>query len=284
MKYRLSLPAWLPPWWVVLAAWLPWTSQAFPPAPPHTIYGVVRDAIGNPLEAGAEVLFEASSGVTIKAVVATRIEPAVNYVLEIPMDAGLTADTYLPTALQPTAPFRLRVRAGKTTWLPMEMTGDLSRLGLPGGRTRIDLTLGEDADGNGLPDAWEKAVASFLGRAWEPGQMRPEDLYPGCGMSLRDVYLAGIYAVEPEDGFALQILSPVGEAPRLAFTAVKGRSYTVQAAQTLGEWSEIRFRVLPTAADAPGQVSYYATQTQRVQIEAEVDLGAASRFFRLIVH
>ena len=284
MKSGLSIWSEAHRWWVVLAALLPLTSQAFPPAPPHTIYGVVRDQIGNPLDRGAEVIFEASSAVKINTSVATRTEPAVNYELEVPMDAGLTADAYLPTALRPTAPFLLRVRVGKSTYLPMEMSGDLSKLGLPGGRTRIDLTLGVDEDGNGLPDAWEKAVAAFLGRPWVAGQIRPEDVYPGSGMTYRDVYLAGTYAVEPKDGFALQILSPSGDAPRLAFTAVKGRSYTVQAASTFGEWSDVSFRVLPGAADAPEQTTYQATQTQRVEIEAPSALDTPVRFFRLIVH
>ena len=30
-------------------------------------------------------------------------------------------------------------------------------LGKPSETTRLDLTLGEDSDGDGLPDAWERA-------------------------------------------------------------------------------------------------------------------------------
>lgn len=284
MKSRFSISLKSRRGWVVLATLLPLVAQAFPPAPPHTLYGLVRDQIGNPLEKGAEVILETSSGVKIRASVATRTEPAVNYELEVPMDAGLTADAYLPTALRPTAPFLLRVRVGQSTYLPIEMTGDLSKLGLPGSRTRIDLTLGVDQDGNGLPDAWEKAVAAFLGRSWVVGQIRPDDLYPGSGMTYRNVYLAGTYAVEPTDGFALHILGAPGEPPKLAFTAVKGRSYTVQAASTFGEWSDVSFRVLPASVNAPEQPVYLATQTQRVEIEAPIASGAPNRFYRLIVH
>lgn len=283
MKSGFSISSELRRWWVILATLLPLSSQAFPPAPPHTLYGVVRDQIGNPLDLGGEVIFESASGVKITTFVAARTEPAINYQLEIPMDAGLTADAYLPTALRPTAPFLLRVRIGKSTYLPIEMTGDLNKLGLPGGRTRIDLTLGIDADGNGLPDAWEKAVAALLGRPWIAGQIRPEDFYPGSGMSYREVYVAGTYAVEPKDGFTLQILSPAGESPRLEFTVVKGRSYTVQAASTIGHWSDVSFRVLSAGSNAPEQWTYQAAQTQRVQIEASSSVGAPVRFFRLIV-
>ncbi len=283
MKSRFSIRLKSRCGWVVLATLLPLVVQAFPPAPPHTLFGVVRDQIGNPLEKGADVILETASGVKIRTSVAMRTEVAVNYELEVPMDAGLTADAYLPTALRPTVPFLLRVRVGQTTYLPIEMTGDLTKLGLPGGRTRIDLTLGVDQDGNGLPDAWEKAVAALLGRPWTVGQIRPDDLYPGSGMTYRDVYLAGTYAVEPTDGFALHILGSPGEPPRLAFTVVKGRSYTVQAASVFGEWSDVSFRVLPVAANAPEQRAYLATQTQRVEIEAPIASGTPNRFFRLIV-
>ncbi len=260
------------------------TTHAFPPAPPHIIFGIVRDQIGNPLADGAEVILEAASGVKVRGFVLAREAPGANYQIEVSMDAGLTSDLYSPTALVPTVPFKIRVMVGRTTYLPMEMAADYAKLGLPSGRTRIDLTLGVDEDGNGIPDAWEKAVAAFLGRPWAVGQIRPQDLYPGSGMTYRDVYLAGTYAVEPKDGLALQILSPAGEAPRLAFTAVKGRSYTVQAASTLGDWSDVSFRVLPAAADAPEQRTYQAAQTQRLEIEAPIAPGTAVRFFRLIVH
>ncbi len=270
-------------WLALLTALLPLAAMAFPPAPPHQIYGIVRDQIGNPLSDGAEVIFEASSGVILKTFVVARSEPGVNYSLDVPMDAGLTSDLYNPTALMPTAPFRLRVKVGKTTFLPIEMTGNLSTLGHPGGRTRIDLTLGVDSDGNGLPDAWEQAVAAFLGRKWQSGQIRPDDLYPGTGMTYRQVYLAGTYAVSPTEGFALQIVHSPGTAPNLAFTAVKGRTYTLQAASVLGQWTDVSFRLLPLTSNAAPLFAYQATETRRIEIEPPLVGEQPARFFRLIV-
>ena len=43
------------------------------------------------------------------------------------------------------------------------MRGDYSALGRPGESTRIDLTLGEDRDGDGLPDAWERTLITASG-------------------------------------------------------------------------------------------------------------------------
>ena len=257
--------------------------QAFPPAPPHTIYGVVRDQIGNPLSDGAEVIMEVSPTVRYRTTVVSRTDSSLNYKLEVPMDAGMTADLYSPTALLPAAPFRLRVKIGQTTFVPIEMSGDFSKLGLPGGSTRLDLTLGVDADGNGLPDAWEKAVAAFLGRAWQAGQIRPDDMYPGTGMTYLDVYLAGTYAVDPTEGFSLKIITSAGAPPKLAFTAVKGRHYVVQVSESVtGGWAAAPFKVLPAIAGTPAINSYNATETKRVEVEPPAN-DNPDRFYRLIL-
>lgn len=255
---------------------------AFPPAPPHLIHGIVRDAIGNPLSDGATVILEVSASTPISTFVLAQTDSSFNYKLEVPLDSGLDAGLYQATALVPTAPFKLRVRVGKTTYLPMEMTGDVAHVGVPGGHTRIDLTLGVDSDGNGLPDDWEKAVAAQLGRSWAPGQIHPGDPYPGAGMSYQEVYLAGTYAVAPKEGFVLKIQSSPGETPKLAFTAVKGHRYTLQASATLGEWTSVSFRLSSTETDAPID-AYQASDTRRVEIEAPTLGDEPAKFYRLVV-
>jgi hypothetical protein len=260
------------------------TVMAFPPAPHHTVYGLVRDEHGHPIDyPGAEVLLEVEASTIARSRIAPRIEPGINYRMSLPLDSGATADLYKPSALRPTVPFRMRVRIGSSIYLPIEMTGAASLLTQPGESSRVDLTLGIDADGNGLPDAWERAIAALLGIPWVPGGIQPGDMYPGSGMSYRDVYVAGTYAVDPEEGFALQILPGTEGRPKLAFVAVRGRSYTVQAAATLGEWRSVPFRALPVVSgQLPVQV-YQAIETRRVEIEAPELDEAPARFFRLIV-
>ena len=271
-------------WMALLCLALPVATIAFPPAPNHLIFGIVRDQIGNPLDIdNAEIILQSSADLKVAAPVVPQLEPGANYRMEVSMDAGLTSDLYKPTALLPAAPFRLSVRIGQITFLPMEMVGDFSKLGLPGGRTRIDLTLGVDADGNGLPDAWEKAAAAFLGWKWSAGQMHPGDLYPGTGLTFREAYLAGTYAINPADGFALQIVNTPGESPKLAFTAVKGRAYTIQTATRLGEWNATPFRVLPLDSAVASIDAYQATVTRRLEIEAPGTADGQTHFYRLIV-
>jgi len=138
---------------------LPWVSQAFPPAPSHVIYGQVRDEFGLPLTlADAQIIFTVESTnvanrTEITGIITPDLESDVNYRLNLPMDSLTKPDLYKPTALMPAAPFRLRVKIGNSTYLPMEMAANFANLGKPAQTTRIDLTLGVDANNDGLPDA-----------------------------------------------------------------------------------------------------------------------------------
>ncbi|MCC6235619.1 MAG: hypothetical protein IT580_23485 [Verrucomicrobiales bacterium] len=165
------------------------------------------------------------------------------------------------------------------------MTSSSPAIGAPGGRTRLDLTLAVDADGNGLPDLWEKAVAAQLGLRWEAGLIRPEDAYPGAGLTYREVYLAGTYSVDPKEGFMLEILGVAEAQPRLTFTAVRGRTYVVQTAEEIGTWTEVPFVLSESAASASPVRSYHATETRRVEIRAVLpgESTSQARFFRLLV-
>src|SRR5262249_19339586 len=90
---------------------LPLSVPAFPPAPYHTIYGLVRNEYGEPLYVtGAQIIFEATNGVQVTGTIVPGLEPGINYRLELPMDSGIAPDNYKPTALKPTLPFLIRVK------------------------------------------------------------------------------------------------------------------------------------------------------------------------------
>src|SRR5688572_20337734 len=162
--------------------------RAFPPAPDHIFYGIVRDELGNPLNfAAAELVLETDSGVQLKTRIVNGVQPGVNYHLVVPMDAGITDDLYKPTALRPTVPLKFAVRIKQVRYVPIEMRGDYTRLGEPGQRTRLDLTLGEDSDGDGLPDAWERAL---LGEGKTLADIKPGDDSDGDGIRNLQEYIA----------------------------------------------------------------------------------------------
>jgi hypothetical protein len=257
------------------------TLMAYPPSPHHTIYGTVRDEWGNPLVVtNAEVLLETLTGVQLKTMVVPRLKPNSNYRLQVPMDAGLTADAYKPTALRPTVAFRLKVRIGSITYLPIELAGNYSSLGKPAQSTRVDLTLGEDLDGDGLPDAWERMLLAALGADLTIQDIHPNDDADNDGLSNLQEYLAGTYAFDPQDGFSLAIVDAVNGNPVLEFLAIRGRSYALEASQDLQTWVPARFRLLSDAPNVLGRDFYQATDVRLQRVEAlPPDGEAAPRLF-----
>ena len=266
--------------WLLLAFILHHSSfilSAYPPAPHHLFYGMVRDEFGSPIAAGAEVILETLGGVQIKTTVIPNLEPGVNYRLAVPMDAGITADLYKPTALRPTVPFLVRVRIGTVNYLPIEMIGDMSRMGQPGQRTLLNLTLGEDTDGDGLPDAWERLINADLTKV-KAGDDTDRD-----GLTNLQEYLAGTYAFDPKDGFTLNIVRMNGGRPVLEFTAIRGRTYTLQGSPDLKTWTTQSFRIPAEGADVPTRGSYAAADVRKLQVESIAAEGQpVPRFFRLM--
>ncbi len=71
------------------------SAQAYPPAPFHLLFGMLRDEYGEPiLTSKAEVILESPGGVEIKTTINPGIEAEANYRLEVPMDAGLMSGPY----------------------------------------------------------------------------------------------------------------------------------------------------------------------------------------------
>jgi hypothetical protein len=241
--------------------------------------------MGDPITvSAAEIILETTAGIQIKDTIIPNLQPGVNYRLSVPMDAGLTADNYKPTALRPTVPFRLKVKIGQTTYLPIEMTGDFRNLGKPAESTRLDLTLGEDSDGDGLPDAWERALIAASGGTLTLQDIRPGDDFDGDGLSNLDEYLAGTYAFDPTDGFSLAIISANERAFALEFLVLRGRTYTLWASSDLSRWTPVAFRVPDEGPQAPLRNSYPATDVRRLQVEVPADARSeTNRYFKAMV-
>lgn len=264
---------------------------AYPPALPHTIEGMARDELGNPLVAGAVISLEADSGVKVYATVSALLAPGVNYRMTIPLDAGLTSEAYRPTALNPAAPFRMRVRLGGRSFLPIEMSMGSKFLGEPGMTTRLNLTLGEDRNGDGLPDAWQRRINSDINK------VRPGDDPDRDGLTNLEEYLAGTYAMDPKSGFVLTAIrntsegalpdasGRVSEEPALLeFTVVSGRSYTVQGSPDLKSWNPVSFRLAGDPSATAPVSAYAATSVAKLQVRVVPGSDdTVYRFFKLIV-
>lgn len=261
--------------------------EAFPPAPHHLVYGQVRDEFGNPFHiAGAIVFLEAEGLVPVQTEVVPGQAPGVNYQLRIPLDSGVTSDLYKPTALRPTVPFRMRVRVGSVNYLPMEMTGITGLMTRPGEATRVDLTLGIDSDGDGLPDAWEYAMIDALGGDLSLADIHPGDDPDGDGLTNLQEYLAGTYAFDPEDGFSLAVVGMKEGSPLLEFTALRGRSYKLYSSNDMTRWDVAPFLLTTDTASAPPRSFYTGTQVRKLRVQAgPFEPGEpVPRFFKVKVY
>jgi hypothetical protein len=268
-------------------ATVPFTPRApaYPPAPYHLIYGLVRDQYGTPLMTSqARIMLATPTGVEVSASIAPRLGPARNYELKVPMDSGLTPAPYIPVALTTCAPFKLYVLIGSTTNLPIEMSGNYDLLGLPGQQTRLDLTLGVDANGDGIPDAWENAFLSALGSSLTLGDLNPGMVLTPDGQSLLQQYLLGSYPFNPGESLKLTFVKLDGDSPILQFTTMTGRSYTVLGSSDLKTWTPLSFRI--PAENAAGSVcSYYsAPDIRSLQVQPlQPASGPPMRFFKVML-
>ena len=267
----------------VVAIGLTGVSLAFPPAPHHLVHGLVRDEQGNPLDdPKAVVQLEVGGTIVSTATVSSVADVDGNYRLTIPLDSGVTAQRYKPTAQLPSVPFRMRVKIGNVNYVPIHMNGVSSLVTKAGGLSRVDLTLGEDLDGDGMPDAWERTLMAASGGTKTLADIRPGGDDDGDGMTNLAEYLAGTYAFDPEDGFTLSILGVEAGRSQLEFTAIRGRTYTIESSNDMKTWTPVNFQV-GTGAE---QGSYVAKDVRpvRVSVGAGTEASEAPRFFKVMVH
>ncbi len=264
---------------------LPLAAFAFPPAPHHEIYGIVRDQWGNPFAGGdVTITLVTDNGIRVTSTIVPGLEPGVNYRLRVPMDAAITPDLYRPNALMPLVPFRIQVRAGGATYLPIQMQGDYALLGQPAERTRIDLTIGTDSDGDGLPDAWKDMVIAMLGGGLTRADIRPHDDLDGDGMTNLQEYIAGTYPWDPNDNLWLDIIEVREEEIVLEFFAIDGRSYRIWGSTDLREWSPVQFHLPQIDEEGTIRASYFAPDARRLSVDvAKEELPGPAGYFRLQV-
>jgi|TARA_B110000467_G_C18338030_1_gene500152 hypothetical protein len=268
-------------WLFILGLMVPAAGAiAYPPAPHHTFQGMLRDEYGRPIpNEKVTVHFENSSGSVVTSKAGKIILPGVNYQIEVPMDAGTTRQLYKPFAMKTHMPFKISVKVGIRIYLPMEMIGNINTIGQPGGITRLDLTLGEDSDGDGLPDAWERAL---LGNGRALGDINPNDDTDGDGLTNLQEYISGNYAFDKEDGFRLDIVETSDAGVKLEFLAITGRTYVVEQSNDLRNWELVNFTTRDDQ-DTP-QGSLVAGKVTRVNLTVPSS-GASgnAKFFKLMV-
>lgn len=262
------------------------TAGAFPPAPYYTLYGMVRDQVGQTVTAeGAEIIL-LKGGVEIGRTPITSGHLDQNYELNIRIDAARSGTTfYSDKAVAALGTFSLVVSMNGTLFYPIEVNGTL-KAGKGGERVRLDLNIGEDANKDGLPDVWEEWQLYQAGVYPDADGKWNLDLLGGMngdydhdGQSNLQEYLAGTFAGDATETFALAIKEKALESVRFEFYAITGKAYTLESTLDMKTWTRVPFAV---GSPGSGSASYQATQVGILSIFT-APRSATNEFFRLTV-
>ncbi len=270
----------------VLASWVMGALvQAFPPAPYYTLYGMVRDQVGQTLEVEGAVLILLKDGVEIGRTPISNLQLDQNYELNIRIDANRSGTTiYSEKALSALGQFSLVVEMNGAPFYPIEVAGNLTA-GKGGERVRLDLNLGEDLDGDGLPDIWEQWQLYQAGYYQDENGNWPIHLIDrngdldGDGLSNYLEYLAGTFAGDATEKFDLAIKEKTDTHAELEFYAITGKTYTIERSSDATSWTRIPFSPDTVAV---GETSMTASDVG-IQAAYVVPAMGTNEFYRLTV-
>jgi hypothetical protein len=234
---------------------------AFPPAPYYTLYGVVRDQVGQTVTAeGAEVIL-LKGGVEVGRTPISSSQINENYELKMRLDQNRTGTTfYTNKAVAAGGLFSLVVSMNGALFYPIEVSGNLTA-GKGGERVKLDLTLGEDKDKDGLPDTWEAWQLYQAGLYpdadgnWDLSLLDKNGDFDKDGQSNLLEYIAGTFAGDATETFALSIKEKLPQSVRFEFYGITGKVYTIESTLDMKTWTRVPFAV---GAPAAGSQAYQA--------------------------
>jgi len=259
--------------------------RAYPPAPYYTIYGLVRDQVGATLAVDGAVIKLLRDGVEIgSAAVQTGVLLDQNYELKIRIDQTRSGTrTYSTGAVAPQGLFSLQVTMNGQNFYPIEANGTL-RVGHGGERVRLDLSLGADANNDGLPDAWQEWVLYQAGRrpgeaGWNINLVTKNGDFDGDGTGNFVEYLAGTFAGDATERFELRLTNKTSTSVSFAFYAITGKVYGIEQSSDLQTWTAALFSLTDGGSTA---ALLKAAAVGVLPVYVAVTPGS-SRFYRLTV-
>lgn len=264
------------------------TLRAFPPAPYYTVYGDVRDQYGVLIPADGAAVLVCKDGKEIMRQSLVAAEGTdFNYQMRLRIDMlRSSTTTYSSIALASGTAYTLAVSIGSQLYYPLEMA-TAPVIGSASVRRRLNLTLGVDSDGDGLPDAWEEAQLYHGGQqpganGWDLSLIDKDGDFDRDGVSNGAEYIAGTYAMDSASVLSLTIKEKLAASARLEFYAFYGKSYTLESTTDLRTWTAVPFSLSDPATPGATAAQSSLTSTVTDVISIYADASALSTYYRLI--
>lgn len=262
--------------------------HAFPPAPHYTLFGIVRDQVGQTLSGeGAQIILLKGGVETGRTGISPAVTAGSNYQLKVPIDHNRSGTAlYSEKAVPSKGLFSLVVEMNGSLFYPIEVSGSLTA-GNGSEQVRLDLTLGEDSDDDGLPDTWEQWQLYQAGLlpgedgTWPIHLITRDGDYDGDGRSNHLEYIAGTFAGDPTDYLALEIKEKLQNQVRLEFYGITGKNYTIERSAGLNVWSGAPFSVNSPSGEAV--TSHTAGGVGILSVFVTPAPGSSKEFYRLSV-
>ena len=261
-------------------------AMAFPPAPYYMLYGMVRDQVGQTLSSESAEVVLLKGGEEIGRTPIRSVWVDRSYELRVKIDQARSGtELYTEKAVSVGGVFSLVVEMNGSVYYPIEVSGTL-QAGNGGERTRLDLTLGTDSDGDGLPDVWEEWQLYQAGMypnaqgAWDLSQLSSDGDFDGDGQSDGFEYIAGTFAGDASETFGMEILGKANGVAELEFYAITGKAYTIESSVDMINWETVSF-----AVDAPGNASFSSHVAAAVGVVPAyvTPISETHEFYRLTV-
>lgn len=258
------------------------------PRTPVITYGLIRDEMGAPLDSrtGAQVRLVGAHQPTGQVYAVSAVEPNIylglNYRLSLEMDSKGPSRSY---AAIEGMPMKVVVLIdGEEQTLSPSPLWDAPK---PGTAQRIDYTIAEDSDNDGLPDTWEwLQMWMHYDNPDMPDSLEAFDAkadYDGDGMTNLQEFFAGTDPFEKTDLFAI---TSIGKVPgtklvKICFTTSRDHMYHLLVADSLAKpvWTPVA-----TTQDPARACTYTSYAGTGHEITVYVDESVAGSFFKVACH
>jgi hypothetical protein len=291
MTRRIPIAARIPLWTVfavVLGIVGPArTAWGYPPAPGFTVHGTVRDEFGWAVESpDSFITFKSATTGTVMArsVIMAGGALTENYRVTLPIDHRRSGPDYRPDAVANGTAFTIEVTIQGITYFPTPVAPAASTTTASSEFLQLDLVLGDDSDGDGLPDQWEQWQLEAGGLDPSQLDLLTRDGDPdGDGINNADEYLAGTFAFLIYDNLSLRLVEVYPDDwSRLEFLAVIDKTYVLERSADMINWEPAPFGLWQDRTTL--SADWTAPDTVLQTVQAPPGSGGRRWFYKLTVH